>query len=126
MDGIALGQVTPGPIVITSAFVGYSFSGVVGSALATVFVFAPSFLFLSLAALAGERLSDSVWARRALRGSLVSLVGLMAAMGARFLAAVPWGPWEAAIGLAAFTALRCRVDVLWVVLVGAALSALVL
>jgi chromate transporter len=126
MDGIALGQVTPGPIVITSAFVGYSFSGVVGSALATVFVFAPSFLFLSLAALAGERLSGSVWARRALRGSLVSLVGLMAAMGARFLAAVPWGPWEAAIGLAAFTALRCRVDVLWVVLVGAALSALVL
>lgn len=126
MDGIALGQVTPGPIVITSTFVGYAVSGLVGALLATVFVFAPSFFFLSVATAAGERLSGSVWARRALRGSLISLVGLMAAMGGRFLAAVPWGPWEAVVALAAFTALRCKVDVLWVVLVGAALSALVL
>lgn len=126
MDGIALGQVTPGPIVMTAAFVGYAVSGFVGAFLATLFVFAPSFLFLALVVPMGERLARSVLARRAFAGSLVSLVGLMAAMGARFLVAVPWGPGEAAVGLAAFTALRMKVDVLWVVLAGAGLSMLLL
>ncbi|MGE4293488.1 MAG: chromate efflux transporter [Desulfovibrio sp.] len=126
MDGIALGQVTPGPIVITAAFVGYAVSGVFGALLATVFVFAPSFFFLALVAPAGERLARSAFARRAFKGSLISLVGLMAAMGARFLVEIPWGPGEAMIGLAAFAALRRKVDVLWVVLGGAMVSMLLL
>ncbi len=126
MDGIALGQVTPGPIVMTAAFVGYALRGVVGAACATVAVFTPSLVGLILARAATQGLVRSVLARRVLAGSLVTLVGLLGAVGARFVIGIHWGLLEAALGLGAFIALRLGVDVLWVVLAGAGLSALVL
>jgi len=43
MDDIALGQVTPGPIVITAAFVGYLLQGFGGSLVAMISIFTPSF-----------------------------------------------------------------------------------
>ena len=42
LDGIALGQVTPGPIVITATFIGYLQYGLPGGVIATVFIFLPS------------------------------------------------------------------------------------
>ena len=126
MDGIALGQVTPGPIVMTGAFVGYAIAGLAGAVVATVTVFAPSLILLCAATPFADRLVASPVARRVLRGALVSLVGLMAAVAARFLLDVHWGPAEAALALAAFLALRLGVDVLWVVLAGAGAAALLL
>ena len=46
MNGIALGQVTPGPIVITATFGGYFLFGIAGAVIATVSVFSPSFLMV--------------------------------------------------------------------------------
>jgi chromate transporter len=46
MDGIALGQVTPGPIVITSTFVGYMSYGLRGAIVATIAIFTPSLLMV--------------------------------------------------------------------------------
>jgi chromate transporter len=48
IDGVALGQVTPGPVAITATFVGYKVLGVVGAIISTVAVFLPSFLLLLL------------------------------------------------------------------------------
>ncbi len=124
MEGIALGQVTPGPIVMTATFVGYFMYGVIGAVVGTLFVFAPSFLFLVLVVPYGQRVIHAPVARKMLIGSLVTLVGLLAAMGPRLALAVQWGAWEVVIGLAALVALRLRVDILWVVLGGAAISAL--
>lgn len=126
MEGIALGQVTPGPIVMTAAFVGYSAYGVLGAVVATVFVFAPSFFFVVLVEPAAGRVVQNRVVRRMLAGSLVTLVGLLAAITLRFVDSVQWGVWEGAIALAALVALRLKVDIIWVVLVGAAVSALVL
>lgn len=126
MDGIALGQVTPGPIVMTGAFVGYAIAGLAGAVVATVTVFAPSLILLCAVTPFADRLVASPVARRVLRGSLISLVGLMAAVAARFLLAVHWGPSEAIVALAAFLALRLGADVLWVVLAGAGAAALLL
>jgi chromate transporter len=43
LDGIALGQVTPGPIVIMATLIGYMQYGLVGGVIATVAIFLPSF-----------------------------------------------------------------------------------
>jgi chromate transporter len=42
LDGLALGQITPGPILLTAAFIGYKLGGVLGAALATFAIFSPS------------------------------------------------------------------------------------
>lgn len=48
VDAIAIGQVTPGPILISAAFVGYKVNGVIGAAVATIGIFGPSSLLMIL------------------------------------------------------------------------------
>src|SRR2546429_2416536 len=48
LDAVALGQITPGPVVATVASVGYAAHRVGGAALAAVVAFAPSFAFVLL------------------------------------------------------------------------------
>ncbi|MEZ7197598.1 chromate efflux transporter [Pseudodesulfovibrio karagichevae] len=124
MDGIALGQVTPGPIVMTGAFVGYAVAGLAGALIAAVTVFSPSLIVLCAATPFADRLVAAPIARRVLRGSLISLVGLMAAVAVRFGLSVHWTVAQGVFALAAFIALRRNVDILWVVLAGAGIGAL--
>ena len=119
MDGIALGQVTPGPIVITSAYVGYLLHGLVGAAVATIFAFSPSLVVMTAVTPYFDRLQASPLFQRAVRASLASLAGLMAAVFARFAVDAPFSALGVLICIAAFVALRRGVDVLWVVLAGA-------
>ncbi len=44
MDGIALGQITPGPVVITATFIGYKVAGLLGAIMATLGIFLPSYI----------------------------------------------------------------------------------
>jgi chromate transporter len=46
LDAVAVGIITPGPVVITAAFVGYMVDGLIGSAVAAVAVFFPVYLFV--------------------------------------------------------------------------------
>jgi chromate transporter len=46
LDAVALGQVTPGPVVLTVAVVGYAAAGVGGALLAVLVAFTPSFVFI--------------------------------------------------------------------------------
>jgi chromate transporter len=48
LNAVALGQITPGPVVLTVAVVGYAAGGVAGGLLATLIAFAPSFCFVLL------------------------------------------------------------------------------
>jgi chromate transporter len=122
MDGIALGQVTPGPIVITATFVGYQLAGWLGAVAGTVAIFSPSFLMVLITVPYVDRLQNSLWFRRALRGVLASFVGLLLAVAVQFATAAAWGVREIVLAVAAFAALGLKVDVLWVVLAGAAVS----
>jgi len=125
IDGIAMGQVTPGPIVITATFVGYQVAGLVGATLATVAVFLPSFLIRALLVPYFDRMKANPYFQRAMRGILASFVGLLLAVTIRFALAVPWSPLSAMLAGAAFAALMLKVEVPWVVVPGAIISALV-
>jgi len=126
MNGIALGQVTPGPIVITATFVGYQIAGVLGAVVGTVGIFTPSFLAVLVTVPYFDRRQHSLWFRRALRGVLASFVGLLVAVAINFGLAVAWSMPAVLIAAAAFAALRFKIDILWVVLDGAAVSVFVL
>ena len=100
LTAVALGQVTPGPVVQTVAVVGYAAAGVGGGLLASAVAFAPSFAFV----LAGGRYFDRL---RANAGVQAFLTGAgPAAIGAIAGAAVPLGLslshlWQAAVLAAA-------------------------
>jgi chromate transporter len=126
MDGIAMGQLTPGPIVMTATFVGYVGHGLAGAIAATVYVFAPSLLIVTAMVPFADRLRSSDLFARALRGSLVTLAGLLVAVSGRFGLAVDWSVAGAAIAVAGFVLLLRGADILWVVLGGGAAALLLL
>jgi len=123
LNGIVLGQFTPGPIVITATFVGYLVSGLPGAMIATVAIFLPSFLMLIGVAPWFDRVRSSPWFTRAIGGILCSFVGLLLIVSIRFALNVPWDWPHLALAVAAFAALFFKVDILWVVLGGTAVSA---
>ncbi len=126
LDGIALGQITPGPIVITATFVGYLVAFLPGAVVGTVGIFTPSLIMLTLAVPYFDRLQNNALFQRGMHGVLVSFVGLLVAVTIRFIMTVPWTVPHVVLGFLGFLALRMKVDILWVVFVGAILSALVL
>jgi chromate transporter len=69
LNAVALGQITPGPVVHTVAAVGYAAAGVGGGLLAALVAFAPSFAFVLLGAGAFGRLRESTHARAFLQGA---------------------------------------------------------
>jgi len=93
LNAVALGQITPGPVVHTVAVVGYGAAGVAGGLLAALVAFSPSFAFILLG---GERFDRL----RANRSPAAFLAGAgPAAVGAILGSAVPFTralsvPWE--------------------------------
>ncbi len=124
LDGIALGQITPGPIVMTATFVGYSLYGVVGGMIATVSVFLPSFVIVVGIAPYFDRLRRSVSFQQAIDGIMCSSVGLMSTVTLRFALDIPWDLLRVLLASTAMAALLLKVDIIWVVLIGTAVSML--
>ena len=125
MDGIALGQVTPGPIVITATFVGYLMYGFAGALVATMAVFTPSFLILAVVTPFFDRLKTSNFFMRATKGILATFVGLLFYATIKFASAVPWDVARILFVSGALTALVRKVDILYVVLIGAIISMII-
>jgi chromate transporter len=63
-----------------------------------------------------------VWFSKATKGILASFVGLLFFVTIKFAIAVPWDVIKVLLGIAALTALIKKVDVLYVVLIGAGIS----
>lgn len=122
MDGIALGQVTPGPIVITATFVGYLVYGLLGAVVATISIFTPSFLILVVVTPFFNKLKTSAYFLKATKGVLASFVGLLFYTTVKFTLAVPWDIVRVLLVLAAFITLVKRMDVIYIVLIGATIS----
>ena len=126
MDGIALGQVTPGPIVITATFVGHQVAGLSGAIVGTVCVFLPSLFAVVLVEPWFDRLRSSPLFRGTTQALVLSFVGLLASATVQFARLTPWNVPSAIIAALALTALLYKIDVLWVVLAGAVVSGLIM
>lgn len=106
MDALALGQITPGPVIITVTFIGYRVAGFLGALVATAGVFLPAFFnMLTWFPYAENRISSSrrtpvfvMWAIGAVVGSIFATV-------AKLLIAPPEGGTYLTSGLLATAAL---------------------
>jgi chromate transporter len=125
MDGIVLGQVTPGPIVITATFVGYVLGGPLGGLVATASIFLPSFVVLAGVSPHFDRLRASPIFNRVISGVLCSFVGLLLTVTVRFAMNVQRDLPHLLLAGAAFVALLLRVDILWVVVAGTLVSVVI-
>jgi len=75
LGAVALGQVTPGPVVLTVAVVGYAARGVRGGLVATVVAFTPSFLFVIVGAPRFDRIRANPSMRAFLTGAGPAAIG---------------------------------------------------
>jgi chromate transporter len=104
LNAVALGQVTPGPVVATVAAVGYAAHGIGGAILAAAVAFAPSFTFVLLGGRRFERLRNDANARAFLDGAGPAAIG--AILGAAItLALALHETWQFALLAAAAIAL---------------------
>jgi chromate transporter len=83
LNAVALGQVTPGPVVATVAAVGYAAHGILGGLVAAVIAFSPSFSFILIGGPRFERLRANQTARAFLDGAGPAAIG--AILGAAIL-----------------------------------------
>ena len=77
LQGMALGQVTPGPIMITATFIGYKLCGLLGAFMATIGIFYPSFFILVLLIPYYDRLKGLQKVRTMEQGILGSFIGML-------------------------------------------------
>lgn len=120
LDAIAIGQLTPGPVLSTATFVGYLVSGAPGAAVATLGIFLPSFVFVLILNPLIPRLRKSAWMAAFLDAVNVAAIALMLAVTIQLGAAVlvSWPAWVIALA-ATPVALYFRVNAAWLVLGGA-------
>jgi len=78
IDGLALGQFTPGPILMVAAYVGYKIAGVTGAVVGGAAAFLPSFVMMLAILPTFDRVRRLVWTRAALRGIAPAVIGVLA------------------------------------------------
>jgi chromate transporter len=118
-DGIALGQITPGPFLITAAFVGYKMGGAAGALLATFAIFSPSFVMTLIFTEVFAHLRNLAWIRGALAGVLASFVGMLAVVVLQLGSVALTTPAAIVLAGAAFLTVRFfKLDIVWVFLGG--------
>jgi chromate transporter len=125
LNAVALGQVTPGPVVHTVAVVGYGAAGLGGGLLAAVVAFSPSFAFVLLGAGHFDRLRTNESAKAFLNGAGPAAIG--AILGTAIpLALALSEPWQyAVLAVAAVLLILVRRGVVLTLLLAGTTGALI-
>src|SRR5499427_2511607 len=90
VDGMALGQLTPGPVLMIAAYVGYKLAGIGGAVVAATAAFLPSFVIMLAILPALDRVRQLAWIKAAMKGMSPAVIGVLAVSLVRLSpAAVP-------------------------------------
>jgi chromate transporter len=81
--GLALGQLTPGPLLMVAAYVGYKLLGVPGAIAAALAAFLPSFALMLAILPAFDRMRSLAWTKAVIQGIAPGVIGVMAVALAR-------------------------------------------
>lgn len=116
VDAIAMGQITPGPILVSAAFIGLKVAGFAGAVVSTVGIYLPPALLMVISTHGLEHIKRSTAIKAALRGVRSAVIGMI------FAAAVVVGRtsvpvwFSVVIFVAALYALvRFRVEAMWII-----------
>ena len=120
--GLALGQITPGPVLITATFVGYKVAGIKGAVAGTLGIFLPSLLLVMFTAEVHQKIKNNPLVKAAIKGMVASFVGMMlvviVGLARHSLVDMP----TLILAILALLAFRLtKLDALWVITGGAAL-----
>ena len=100
LNAVALGQITPGPVVQTVAVVGYAAAGLIGGILASVVAFTPSFVFVLAGGRHFDRIRGDRKARAFLDGAGPAAIGAILGSAISLTRALTY-PWQYAVLAAA-------------------------
>ncbi len=102
LDAVALGQVTPGPLTVMNAFIGYKVASLPGAAVATIGTYMPSLIVVTIFSGYYSRLKGSKVLEAVLRGIKPAVVGMLAAVALRLGTETMAEPSTIMLGAAAF------------------------
>ena len=75
--GIALAQMTPGPILNISVYIGYKLAGLIGGVIAAVGMFVPGMILMQLFSIFHSRLFNNVFLKKVITGILIAFNGVI-------------------------------------------------
>ena len=107
LDGLALGQLTPGPILMLAAYVGYKLAGIAGAVVGGGAIFLPSFLMMLSVLPLLARVSHWLWIKAAMRGIGAAVIGALA------VALLQMAPHAAPDGFTALLLILTITAMLW-------------
>ena len=123
-DGIAMGQITPGPILISATFIGFKVAGIPGALLSTIAIFGPPAILMITATKVLDFIKQSSVTQAAIHGVHCGVIGLILVAAFVILnTAIPAWPFEIksilptlAIFVVSMIALmKFKLDVVWII-----------
>jgi chromate transporter len=116
VDGIAMGQITPGPVLISAVFIGYKISGLSGALVATIGIFVPPILLMIASSHALVHIKQSAVITAMLRGIRPAVIGMIVAAGIS-VGMTAQQHWISLLIFAAalFAQLKFKLDMVWII-----------
>ena len=116
-DGIALGQITPGPVFITATFIGFKVQGIIGALVATIGIFIPSLAAIILVGRAHAKIKNYKIVKVVIKGFLSGFIGLLLAVVYQFgvHSLLSWQTWTI-FALSIVYLLVWKKDAIWLIL----------
>ncbi len=116
-DGLAIGQITPGPVLITAAFIGYNVLGWLGALIATISIFLPSLVLIVIFGGLHERIKHLRIVRVMIKGFLAGFIGIITAITLQFArtSLFNWQTWLIFLATL-FVMIKLKKNIVWVIL----------